>query len=167
MAKILTLSEFIGRRSGDREPLLDLNWYCLELPFGGDVDYVETVNLPFPSLNMKPIFAGSKFLQYPGFLEVSAFDITFYEDKAVRSRKYIKAWQERIRNPNDGTYYLPANYKRDMKFVLTDGRGSTPILTVTLQDCWPTMSSGWDLSNNGGQALKVQQNFACDGVEYE
>lgn len=166
MGKILTLSEFADRRSGDREPLLDLNWYCLELPFGGELDYVETVSLPFPSINMKPAFYGSRFVQYPGFLEISAFDITFYEDKAVRTRKWIKDWQERIRNPKTGTYGLPSDYKRDMSFALTNGKDSTPILTVVCRDCWPTTPAGWDLSNNGGQALKTQVNFATDGVDY-
>lgn len=165
---ILTLEEFTQRRTGDREPLLDLYWYCDDLPFDGDKDYVETANIPFPSLNMKPLFVGSQFEQYPGFLEISAFDLTFYEDVRVRSRKWVMNWQARIRDPESRTYFLPSSYKRDMTFCLTDGTTrDTPIFTVTLKNCWPTMSNGLDLSNNGGNPLKLQQNFACDGATWK
>lgn len=166
----LNLEEFIERRSGDREPLLDLYWHCMLLPFGGDTDYVETVNIPFPSINMKPLFGGGAFVQYPGFQEIAAFDITFYEDVAVRSRRYILNWQSKIRDPNTGAYGLPMNYKRNMSFVLMSGRGASnaeakvPVMTVTLKNCWPTTSNSLDLVNTGGQPLKLQQNFATEGI---
>lgn len=164
---ILTFDEFVAKRTGDRSPMLDFYWYCVELPFGHDPDYVETVSLPFPSINMKPLFIASKFAQYPGFMEIAAFDMTLYEDVRMRSHHWIKDWQDRIRDPQTGTYFLPGNYKRDMRFALTDGTTrDTPVLTVTLQNCWPTTTSALELTNAGGQALKVQQNFAIDGVKF-
>lgn len=164
----LTLEEFVAKRTGDREPMLDLNWYCLSLPFGLDLSYVETVSLPFPSMNMKPQFYGGRFLQFPGFQEISAFDITFYEDVRMRSRKWAMEWQRRIRDPATGAYFLPQNYKRDMKFALIDGTSNnTPIMTVTMRACWPTTPNAIDLSNTGGQPIKLQLNFATDGMEYE
>ena len=165
---ILTLDEFQGKRSGDRSPLLDFYWYCIELPFDLDPSYVETVTLPVPSINMKPVFMGARFRQFPGFRELSAFDITFYEDVSMRSFKYIQDWRDRVMHPEEGYYYLPGNYKRNMKFALTDGRTTdTPIVTVTLEEVWPTVTSPIQLQNAGGQPIKVQQNFAIDGVKYE
>lgn len=164
---ILTFDEFVARRSGDRSPMLDFYWYCIELPFDGDPDYVETVSLPFPSINMKPLFMAGRFEQYPGFMELSAFDITFYEDVRMRSHHWVKEWQDRIVDPDTGAYSLPGAYKRNMRFALTDGTTTdTPILTVTLEGTWPTTTSPIDLTNAGGQALKVQQNFALDRVRF-
>ncbi len=161
----LTLSEFISRRSGDREPLLDFKWFCETMPFGFDTDYVETIDLPFPSLNVKPMFVAAKNVYFPGFLELSAFDIVFYEDSRARSRQYLREWQERIRDPSNGAYYLPTNYKRDIDVALQDTTGAV-IMRVRLKNCWPTQSGNWSLQNGGGQRLTVQQNFATDGVEY-
>lgn len=164
---ILTLEEFIGKRSGDRSPMLDMYWYCVELPFDFEPSYVETVTLPVPSINMKPFFMAGRFVQFPGFRELAAFDITFYEDVSMRSFKYIQDWRNKIMDPETGVYSLPGEYKRPMKFALTDGRTTdTPILTAELQDVWPTTTSPIQLINNGGQALKIQQNFAIDNVVY-
>lgn len=162
---IITLQEFIERRKDDREPLLNFKWHCVSLPFDFDTDYVESVNLPFPSLNVKPLFGGAKTTYYPGFLELSAFDVTFYEDSAARTRRFLKMWQERIRDPKDGFYYLPPNYKRDMVFELLDTRNQ-PVMTAKMKGCWPTQSNAWDLVSNGSERLTVQQNFATDGMEY-
>jgi len=164
---ILTLDEFYEKRSGDRSPMLDFYWYCLELPFDLDPSYVETVSLPMPSINMKPVFMGAKFRQFPGFRELSAFDITFYEDVAMRTRNWLIDWQNKIMDPETGTYFLPGNYKRNMKFALTDGRTTdTPIVTVELINVWPTTTSAIELQNAGGQPIKVQQNFAIDDIAY-
>lgn len=165
---ILTLDEFTGLRTGDRSPMLDMYWYCVELPFGLDPSYVETVSLPMPSINMKPLFMAGRFSQFPGFMEIAAFDVTFYEDVRMRSHHYIKEWQDKIMDPESGTYFLPGNYKRPMVFALTDGTTrDTPIMTIAMQNCWPTTSGALELTNAGGQPIKLQQNFATDGVKYK
>lgn len=165
---ILTLEELIDKRSGDRSPLLDFYWYCVELPFDLDPSYVETVTIPVPSINMKPFFMAGRFLQFPGFRELAAFDMTLYEDVSLRSWRWVEDWRNRIMDPETGTYSLPGEYKRNMKFALTDGTTrDTPVLTVTMEDVWPTTTSPLQLINNGGQALKVQQNFSIDNVRYE
>jgi hypothetical protein len=162
---ILTIEEFSERRQGDREPLLNFKWHCLTMPFDFDTDYVENANIPFPSLNVKEIMEAGKKTYYPGFLELSSFDLTLYEDVSARSRKYIQKWQERIRHPTEGYYYLPSNYKRDIEFELLNNQNQV-VLTVRLLDCWPTQGNAWELVPNGGDRLTVQQNFATDGMEY-
>jgi len=167
---VLTLDEFIVRRSGDREPLFNFQWYCMGLPFGGEADYVETINLPFPSLNMKPVFGAGIYAQFAGFQEISAFDITFHEDVSLRTRKWLAGWLSLIRNQDTGAYGLPSAYKRDISIALYSGRGPTkdqavkPVARATLLNCWPVQSGPWDLTNTGAEALKVQQNFATDGM---
>lgn len=165
---ILTLEEFTQRRTGDREPLLDLYWYCLQMPFGGDLDYVETASIPIPSINANSIFEAAAFRKFPGFMEIGELDITFYEDVRCRTRQWLNYWRNRIRNEDTGAYYLPSHYKRDWRFALTDGTSrSTPILTAYLVDTWPANSSPLELSNNAGQPIKVQQSFCVDRVYFE
>ncbi len=164
----ITFDEFLNARSGDKEPLLDFKWVCIEIPYGLDPTYVETVDLPFPSINIKQgLFGAGTFTYYPGFQEISAFDVQLYEDSRARSLKWAKDWQERIRDPRNGAFYLPTNYKQDIKFRLFDTTGAT-VVTVTCLNCWPTTKGAWNLTNTGtGQALKVHINFATDGLEIE
>lgn len=162
---ILTLKEFAERTSTEKgSPLLAFKWHCVSLPFDYDTTYVETVSLPFPSLNVKPVFEGGRYTNYPGFLELSAFDITFYEDSKASSKQYLKTWQEKVRHPVEGYYYLPGNYKRDMIFELLNTKGD-PVMRVKLKNCWPTTSNNWELSS-ANERLTIQQNFSTDSMEY-
>lgn len=163
---IVTIQEFIENRKGDKEPLFEFKWHCLSLPFNGDVTYVESVGLPFPSINVKPMFGGATYSYYPGFLEISAFDITFYEDQRARSRQYVQNWQNKIIDPIEKFYYMPIDYKRDIEVELLNNQNQ-PIMRARLKGCWPTQSSNWDLRYDGNGRITVQQNFSTDGVEYE
>lgn len=162
---ILTIDEFLNRRTGDRSPVHDWKWSCLSLPFGMDRDYCETVSLPFPSFNVRPLFGAGTFSYYPGFEEIQAFDCQFYEDEAMRTLKWLTAWKNRIRNPDTGAFYLPTNYKYDMIFALY-GANNRKLITATLKNCWPTTKGNWDLTNEGSNnTLRVHQNFSCDGIK--
>ncbi len=162
---IYDIEEFVNRREGDRQPIHDWKWHCVSLPFGMDTDYCESVSLPFPSFNIKPLFGAGTFTYYPGFEEIQAFDCQFHEDEALRSLKWLTMWKERIRDPDTGAFYLPTNYKHDLVFELLGNQNQT-ILTATCKNCWPSTKGNWDLnytSTNG--LLKVHQNFSCDGVK--
>ncbi len=164
----IDFDEFLSNRSGDREPLLSFKWMCTELPFGFETKYVESVDLPFPSLNIKQgLFGAGTFTYYPGFEEISAFDIQFYEDSRARTLKWLKDWKERIRDPRNGAFYLPTNYKYDITVHLLDTTGK-PILKAICKNCWPTTKGNWNLNyQGGGEALKVHQNFSVDRLELE
>jgi len=159
------IQTFISRRDGDRSPIHEWKWRCTSLPFGADTDYCESVSLPFPSFNIKPLFGAGTFTYYPGFEEIAAFDCQFYEDVSLRTLKWLTFWKERIRNPDTGAYYLPTNYKYDLEFELLDDNNRR-ILRALAKNCWPSQKSNWDMnytSTNG--LLKVHQNFSCDGVK--
>lgn len=159
------IDEFIKRRDGDRSPLWDWKWHCTSLPYGMDTDYVESISLPFPSFNIKPLFGAGTFSYYPGFEEVQAFDIQFYEDEALRTSKWLQMWKERIRDPDVGAFYLPTNYKMDMEFELLNNQNAR-VMTAVCKNVWPSTKSNWELnytSTNG--MLKVHQNFSTDGIK--
>lgn len=160
---IYDIAEFINRRDGDRAPVHDWKWVCTSLPFGMDSDYCESVNIPLPSFNQKPLFGAGTFTFYPGFEEVSAFDCEFYEDISMRTSTWLEMWRHMIRNPETGAFSLPTRYKRDMTFDLVND-SNTPILTIVARNCWPTTIGPWNLNYTGGNGLlKVQQNFSTDG----
>lgn len=162
---VMTMKSFAKRFSdASHSPLLAFKWHCVSLPFKYDTTYVETVSLPFPSINVKPVFEGGRYTNYPGFLEIAAFDITFYEDTRANTKRWLKMWQEKIRHPVEGYYYLPGNYKRDMIFELLNTKGD-PVMRVKMKNCWPTTSNNWELSS-ASERLTIQQNFSTDGMEY-
>lgn len=160
----LGLEEFIERRMGDRSPVSTNGWSCESLPFGHDADYVENVDIPHPSVNIKPLFGAGTFTYYPGFVEISAFNITLYEDHSMRTTKWLYYWLSRIRNPSTGAYYLPPNYKRDLNFTLYNTKGE-PILNVAAKNCWVSTADNWSLVPGEGEVLKLSVNIATDGLE--
>lgn len=163
---ILTIDEFISKREGDQGPLWDWKWHCTSLPFGFRTDYVETVSLPFPSFNVKPLFGGGTFTYYPGFEEISAFDMQLYEDQKVRAIEWLTMWKGRIRDPDTGAYFLPTNYKYDIGIELLNDKNQS-VVKATLKNCWPTQKGNWDLTNSSTNGiLKVHQNFSCDGIKF-
>lgn len=160
------IDTFIERRDGDRSPIHDWKWHCTSLPYGFDTDYVEQVNLPFPSFSVKPLFGAGTFSYYPGFMEISAFNMEFHEDITLRTTTWLTQWRERIRDPKNGAYYLPKNYKEDLNFELLDDKNNT-ILKVVAKNCFPTQANDWNLnytSTNG--LLKVGVNFSTDRIEH-
>lgn len=164
---IYDIATFINRRAGDREPIHAWKWACLKLPFGMDIDYCESVDLPKPSINQKPLFGAGTFTYYPGFQEISAFDCIFHEDVKLRTSNWLTGWRERIRDPETGAFALPPEYKYDLEFGLYDTQNKL-ILTASAKSCWPTTEAPWSLNYNGGnELLKVNINFSTDGVKYK
>ncbi len=160
---VYSIEEFVRRRDGDRAPIHDWKWVCTSLPFGHDPDYCESVNIPLPNFNQKPLFGAGTFTFYPGFEEVTAFDCQFYEDVNMRTSAWLDMWRHKIRDPETGAFSLPPEYKWDLTFDLLDDR-NTKIVSIVARNCWPTSIGPWDLnytSTNG--LLKVQQNFSTDG----
>ncbi len=160
------LETFISRREGDREPIHAWKWACLSLPFGMDVDYCETVDLPKPSFAQKNLFAAGTFSFYPGFQEISAFDCIFHEDISLRTSDWLTGWRNKMRDPETGAYALPPEYKYPLTFGLFSSNNKM-ILKAECRNCWPTTEAAWSLNYNGGnELLKVNINFSTDGVIY-
>jgi hypothetical protein len=149
------------------DPLMDFRWVCTELPLGHDVTYVEEIELPFPEISPKEgLFGAGTYTYYPAFEDISAFDVTFYEDSKLNTSKWLREWQNLIRRPEDGAYFLPGNYKFDIKVDLLDTTGAT-IGTLVLKGAWPTSRGSWPLAYGGNDRLKIQQNFSCDNLDFQ
>lgn len=148
----------------ENEPMLDFYWICTKLP-GHDPRYVESISMPFPSFSKKEgLFGAGAFSYYPGFSDISAFDIVLYEDQQLSTVKWLKQWSERIRNPNTGAFYLPSFYKEDIEVELQNTQGKV-IAQAILKNVWPTEKGNWDLKYTGtGERLNVHQNFSIDSL---
>jgi len=161
------LSILQARMDASLDPLLDFRWVCTKLPLGHDVTYVEEVDLPFPELSPKEgLFGAGTYTYYPAFEDMSAFDITFYEDSKLNTSKWLSEWTGKIRRRSDGAYFLPDNYKFDITVDLLDTTGAV-VGTAVLKGVWPTSRGNWALTYSGGDRLKVQQNFSCDDMEFD
>lgn len=147
------------------DPLLEHKWVCTALPqFSTNMPkhYVEGVNLPFPSIQQKEgHFVAGTYIYYPGYVTISAFDMTFYEDRNVTTLKYFEAWRKRIWNPENGCFYLASNYKRQMKFALLDQKNAKRA-ELTLYGCWPTAQGPLDLQYTSDDRVRMQMNFSVD-----
>lgn len=151
------------------DPLLSFKWVCETLPNFANIrsEYVEAVSLPFPSIQQKEgVFGAGTYTFYPGYVNISAFDVTFYEDRYVNALKFLEAWFSRIWNKEDGTFYLAGNYKRSMVFALYD-QNNKKVARLTMLNCWPTARGNLDLDYTSNDRRKIQQNFSTDGQKLE
>jgi hypothetical protein len=154
-----------ARKDAGLDPLLSFKWVCSVMPGGLPVDYVEQVDMPFPKIQPKDgLFGAGTYTYYPAFEDISAFNITFYEDSKMSTTKWLRLWFNRIRKPENGAYYLPTHYKQDMQFKMMDTTG-TVIADVTMINVWPSGRSNWDLSYSTDERLTIQQEFSVDGQD--
>lgn len=148
------------------DPMLDFRWVCTSLPnFGARMPpyYIEAVDIPFPEIQQKEgVFGAGTYSYYPGFITMPSFNITIYEDDRATALKWIEAWRRRIYNREKGTYYLPGQYKRPMRFQLFDNQND-PILEATLWNCWITTTASLALAYTSANRVAIQQSVSTDG----
>lgn len=153
-----------------RDPLLLFKWYATSVPFAelGPIgpEYIETIEIPFNNVKSEPVFRGGGYVYFPGFHDVSAFNVTFYADAQGRSLKYLMQWKDKIKNFKTGIYALPGAYKRDWQVALLAPDGTT-VATAKLIGCWPADTNQINLDyNDGSGRVPLNQNFSVDDMEF-
>lgn len=124
--------------------------------------FVEGINWPFRSIQNTTRFGGGKQWYYPEFYNTSPFNVVFYEDDNLSVATYLRLWRILIIHPN-GDYGVPADYKLPVSLSMWgwyDGRN--PIYQGTVEGCWPTQPSNFDLSYNNDGRLTVSCAFSTD-----
>lgn len=161
------MSEFaIEKLISRSDPLLNFLWVCQKLPFNMDENYVESISLPFPNIDVgDPLFAGGTFFHFPSFSRVDTVSMTMYEDRKMTTTKWITAWKSKIRNTSKGWYNLPSVYKRDIPVVMFDDDLS-PIFKAVLIGCWPTQTSNIDLNYADSQRVIVNVTLSVDNIDF-
>jgi len=153
----------------ERNPMFSFKWeFEGNLPFGGPTsDYVESVDLNATNVQIGGgIFSAASYFYMPMFSNVSSFSMTFFEDDEGTTLKWLTSWKSRIKNFDDGSYYLPANYKSEMKFNLCNTMG-TPVVASRCSGVWPADTGALSLNYTDSGRITISQTFSCDDQTFE
>lgn len=144
------------------DPLLNFRWVVQESFAGLPKSYVERVDLPFSNIQVREgIYNASSFTYFPGFHNISAFSMSFYEDKNATVLSWINQWKNKIKDFNTGLYKLPSTYKRDLKVHLLDQTGED-VMIVQLKGLFPAETSNLPLEYTSSNRITIEQQFSCD-----
>ena len=159
----------LGQILSRPDPLLVWRWCVDTVPFGEEFgigpNYVETFEIPFNNIKAEGVFCAGGYNYFPGFHDVSAFNVTFYGDSEGNALNYIMGWKSKVKNFDTGIYALPGEYKRDWQVRLLDPAGNT-VLTVLLEGCWPADTGQVSLNyDDGGARISFNQNFSVDNCK--
>ena len=166
-----TIGALIKERA---DPLMAWEWRLKDSHFllpngnrGVPASYIETIDLPFNNINVEDgLFGGGSYTYFPGFHDVSAFSVTFYEDNKAATLKFIKEWKALIKDFNTGFYNPPSKFKlQKLPVVLMDSKGNT-ILEVELQGIWPAETGNLSLDTASTNRVQITQTFSIDDIRY-
>ena len=170
-----SINTLLNRSQGNQNPLLNFKWICTSLPFGYDVTYVESLDLPFSNIAIGEGWMGAgSYTYFPDFSNISSFSLTLYEDTAMSTLQWLTFWKNQVcaiypgvsgattANNAVNAYSLPSAYKRNMEFKLL-GTDNSVSLTVTLIGTWPSDTSNLALDYSSSERIKISQQFSCDG----
>lgn len=159
----------LGRALSRPDPLLTWKWVTKAVPFGEmfDVDnsYVETFELPFNNVKAEAVFNSAGYNYFPGFHDVSAFNVTFYGDCRGNTLKWLMYWKKQVKSFETGIYNLPAAYKRTWTVQLLNPMGDT-VVEIDLEGCWPADTGQVSLNyDDGTSRISFNQNFSVDNCK--
>ncbi len=156
----------IGKMMVRRDPLMTFKWVVLSMPNTGydlGPEYVETIEVPFNNLKVEGVFRGGGYCYFPGFHDVSAFNVTFYADMYGKSLDFIIHWKSLVKDFGTGIYALPPQYKRDWTVGLMKPTGEIAV-QIRLEGTWPADTGQLSLNYNESSALTFNQNFSIDNA---
>lgn len=158
----------LGKLLRRPDPLQSWRWVAKTVPFGDlfgvGPEYVESIEIPFNNVKSDGVFFGGGYNYFPGFHDVSAFNVTFYGDSEGRTLKYLMYWKQRVKSFDTGLYNLPFEYKRTWNVLLLDPAGET-VIEVELSGCWPADTGQLSLNYEGSERLTFNQNFSIDNCK--
>lgn len=147
------------------DPLMNFRWVTKMIPSVGQnyigPEFIQNVEIPFSNVAAESIFFCGAFKYFPGFSDISAFNISFYGDSKGLALRYILHWKSLVKDFTTGIYNLPPQYKRSWNFILIDANGND-VVEVELQGCWPADTGSVPLSYESSEAIVWNQNFSTD-----
>lgn len=151
------------------DPMMSFKWVCSDasLPFALPCHYLESVDLNWENIQVASAYyeAGSN-SYFPGINDVSAINMTFYEDQLASAMQWIMEWKAAVKDMNTGFYNMPSTYKKDVNISLLDNK-NREIMVVKLIGLWPEATSSWSLNYTDAGRLVVSQSFSIDNQKIE
>lgn len=127
--------------------------------------YVEEIELPFLNVGSTPRYSGGGREYFPDVSEVSAVNITFYEDVHYTTMKYLMRWRKLVVDPVTKYYGLPQGvdgYKMRINWEMYDGVKNVPVFKGYLDNAWPTEITPWSLNFSSSDRIKISHSFSVD-----
>lgn len=120
----------------------------------------EVQGLALPGVDREAFYEAGRNIYFPGLEDQTPFTIVFFQDASDKIPEYIMRWKRKI-VAEDGSKGLPYNYKRPIIVHLLNGRKES-VLEITLEGCFPTIASGYNLTSSSSDNLKLTQEFTYD-----
>ena len=169
---LTSINRLMSGSGGLKDPLLDFKW-VVESQTVPDLDgfvgipsnHIESVDVPFNNIQIESgQFTGSGFTYYPGFHDISSFSINVYEDQECTALKWTQAWKARVKNFSTGEYYLPRNYKGNLRVALLNSKNDI-ICRVKLIGVWPADTQSYSLNYTNNGRVVMSQTLSVDDQE--
>lgn len=162
------------------DPAISWRWFC-QVPtpqamktslsvgmglYAPPATYLEVASLPHMNAGVNQVFVQGRYNYYPKSFDVTAFDVTFYEDKDFRVYNFLQLWRNLVQvwqGPSDqwGNYGLPKDYKQTLNFFLLDYQGLAA-LQIRYEGVWPMVIANFDLHNDVSDRIRTHVTFAAD-----
>ena len=120
----------------------------------------EVQGLTIPGVDREAFYEAGRNTYFPGLEDQTPFTLIFYQDATSKIPEYIMNWKKRI-VAEDGNKGLPGNYKKPIIVHLLNGRKQS-VFEITLEGCFPTITSGYNLVSSSSDNLKLGQEFSYD-----
>lgn len=123
---------------------------------------VESISFIHPRISNIPRFGYATNVYYPGFEEVEACQITFYETVNYQVTRYLENWRRRVRH-QDGSYGMPGEYKRNIIFNAYGYYNDVvQAMQGELTGCWPVDQGAYQYNYSESNRVVVSATFSVD-----
>lgn len=150
------------------EPSVDWLW---DSSFSGNVKgvnfdklIVESIDIPFINITAMARHRNATNTYYPGFSDISGTNISFVEDSSGSVLTNLYNWMKAVKDPDDGSYGLPKDYKCNVDTQLYNLSGDKTV-KIRLIGIWPTNISNYSLNYTNRGRLITSASFSVDSLK--
>lgn len=161
------------------DPVLAFNWYTelpMIIPAAGTAAslpwyYVEEVNLPQRTVEVRSIFREGRNKHFPGSYSIDPLRLTIYADINNNAISYIEAWRGLVLNPTTsanaasygGGYGQASKFQKSIKtFVLAADKST--LVEFEYTECWPISVESVNLISGNTERVVWHVGFSVGDV---
>lgn len=162
----------IERIRSRRDPLLGFEWFAVmpEIQSAGiNIKHevlsfhVEDVTITEPTMQVRDFYRANKKYVLPGNMDTGSITVTFYEDNALNTKKYLEAWYDSIYDFFDMSYTVHPSTLRDFQICLVDAK-DTIIGTLDVNMAFPLNIGNMNLTSGSSDRVTYPVEFAVNNL---